>query len=144
MLRYMARFTMKPVKYISANKTEIVFEQREFIVTADTGSCFRNIVYSEYRIYSREFLRARRDLVRSKQAYDSLPTIQQHNSAVQYWVSQTEAAKAGLISRHTYPWFLSSHAVYHFQKQCRHKKWTLADWADADQVLGQVDPADQE
>ena len=154
MLRYLARFTMKPVKYISANATEIEFEQRGFIVTADTGSYFRDIVYSEYRIYSREFLRARRDLIRRKQAHDSLPTIQQHDPAVQYWASQTEAAKAGPISRHAYPWFLSSDAVYRFQKQCRHRTWTLADWAgaladaladwaDADQV-NQVDPSNSE
>ena len=58
MLRYMARFTMKPIKYISANEAEIEFEQHEFIVTANTGSCLRDIVYSEYRINIREFLRA--------------------------------------------------------------------------------------
>ena len=147
MLRDMTRFTMKPTRYISTDQniestTEIEFEQREFSVRANTGTGMFSIrhLYHEFRRYSREYLRARRSLIRNEHVHDYLPTLKRHDPAIQYWVGQTEDP----TERPDSPYFLSRDAVHNFQKQCRHKVWTfeawasslansLAEWADRDQ-----------
>jgi len=131
---------MKPVKCVSRNEIEIEFEQREFFVVADTTP-FCRMLYSEYRIYRPHFLRTRREMVRRKQIHDEHPPLHPLNPMVPQWIDQTVAARTGPIPRHSKPWFLSKHAMYHFAKQCRNRTWTVEDWADEDEVRGQVDPA---
>ena len=127
MLGYVSRFTMQPIKYLRAERIEIEFEQREFFVSATrAASLFNDILYSEYRIYSRKVLRVRRDLVRTSPAHDSRWLLHD-DLEVRFWVDQTEAAHAGPISRRTTPWFLSREEVDKFHEQCRHATWTHAE-----------------
>ena len=139
MLRYMTRFTIKPTRYISTNQdrestTEIEFEQREFSVmavgpqsNAHTGTFSIRHLYHEYRRYCRGYLTARRSLIRNEHVHDCLPTLKQHDPAIQYWVGQLEDPTA----RHNLPYFLFRDAVHRFQKQCRHTSWDFEAWADA-------------
>jgi len=138
MLRYMARFTMKPTRYTSTDERESTFEiefkQREFLVNAEsfrrdayTGCWVIRHLYREYRRYSRTHLRARRSLVRRKHAHDERPTLQRHDPTIQYWVDQD----ADPTARQSLPFFLSRASVHNFQKHCRHTAWSLDDWADA-------------
>ena len=135
MLRYMARFSMTPIRCISDNEIEIRFEQREFIVVSDTRP-FRDILYFEYRIYRTNILRTQRELVRSMQIHDEHLPLNPHSPLVQHWIDQRLAARTGPIHRHSNPWFLSGHAVYYFQMQCRRSTWTIDDWTDGHHSLG--------
>ena len=105
MLGYVSRFTMQPIKYLrSPERIEIEFEQRQFFVSATSASSlFNDILYSEYRMYSRELLRVRRDLIRTNQVHDSRPRLHHDDPEVQFWVDQTEAAQAGPIIRQISP-----------------------------------------
>ena len=100
MLRFMARFTMKPTRYTSTDETrrestvEIEFEQREFLVSAqrcrrkDTQLWVIRHIYKAYCRYSRSHLRARRSLVRHEHVRDERPTLRRHDPAIQYWIDQ--------------------------------------------------------
>ena len=138
MLRYMARFTMTPTRFLSPDQREstfeIEFEQREFLVSADslhhdtyTGGWGHRHLYYEYRRYSRTRLSACRSLVRRKHAHDEPPKLHRHDPTIQYWVNQD----ADPTARQGLPFFLSKANVHSFQKHCRHTTWNLDNWADA-------------
>ena len=127
MLGYMARFTMKPVRY-GSGLCEVEFEQRELVVyAARAASVLNEILYCEYRVYSREVLRVNRGMVRANQVHDSRPRLHQDDPEVQFWVEQATAAKAGPTSRQTSPWFLPRDDVGKFHEQCRLTTWTQAE-----------------
>jgi hypothetical protein len=137
---------MKPVRYISTDRAiestaEIEFEQREFTVRANTGTGMFSIdhLYYEYRRYSREFLRARRSLIRNEHVHDYLPTLKRHDPEIQYWVGQAEDP----TDRRNLPHFLSKDAMRSFQKQCRHTAWNFEAWADSLAEWADRDPEDR-
>ena len=96
MLRYMARFKMRPVRYVSSNTIEIEFSQREFFVIVDTKP-FCHIIYSEYRIYRPHVLRLHQALVRREQIHDERARLHPLSAMIPEWINQTVSARTGPI-----------------------------------------------
>ena len=129
MLRYMAQFKMKPVRYVSTDTIEIEFSQREFLVVVNTKP-YRHVIYNEYRIYRPHSLRLCRGLVRREEVHDEHAALHPLSAMVPEWIEQTVSAKSGPIPRHNNPWFLPRHTMKQFALQCVYKTWSASDYAE--------------
>ena len=141
MLGQLSRFTMRPIKYLRDPVLfKVEFEQRQFRVSATSAtSRLNNILYSECRRYSRELLRARRDLIRTNEVHDNKPRLRHDDPEVQFWVDLDEASQAGPIGRQSSPWFRSRQSAplflsrddrNEFHRQCMRTTWTQAEYDD--------------
>ena len=139
MLGWLLRFTMRPIKYLrDPILFEIEFEQREFRVSA-THRAPNDVLYSEFRKYSQELLRVRRELVRTNEVHDRKQRLHHDNPEVQFWISLDEASQPGpvgrqsspcLLSRQSAPWFLSRKDRNALHRQCLKAAWTPEEYED--------------
>ena len=130
---------MKPTKYLRDPVLyEVQFRQREFLVYATHGGR-SDLLYTEFRRYSRELLRASRHLVRANGVHDRKPKLHHDNPEVQFWISLDIASQAGpgsghsspcLLSRQSAPWFMSRNDRDALHQQCLRAAWTPEEYED--------------
>ena len=133
MLGRLSRFIMRPTKYLrDPILFEVQFRQREFRVYATHGGP-SDVLYTEFRRYSQELLRACRDLVRTNGVHDRKQKLHHDNPEVQFWISLDIASQAGpgsrqsspcLLSRQSTPWFLSRNDRNTLHEQRLRAAWT--------------------
>ena len=113
-LRQFSQFIMRPIRYRRDPVLfEIEFEQREFCVCGTPNG----VLYSEFRTYSPELLKQRRDLIRTNQVHDTKERLPRDSPEVQFWVALNIASRAPgpdgespspwLRAQQSLPWFLS-------------------------------------
>ena len=113
-LRQFSQFIMRPIEYRRDPALfEIEFEQREFYVCGTPNG----VLYSEFRTYSPELLKMRRDLICTNQVHDAVERLPHNSPDVQFWVALNTASRAPgpdgespspwLLARQSLPWFLS-------------------------------------
>ena len=129
-LRQFSQFIMRPIEYRRDPALfEIEFEQREFCVCGTPNG----VLYSEFRTYSPELLKMRRDLIRTNQVHDAKERLPRDSPDVQFWVALNTASRAPgpdgespspwLLARQSLPWFLS-----HRNRDAIHERRLRAAW----------------
>jgi hypothetical protein len=129
-LRQFSQFKMRPIEYRRDPALfEIEFEQREFYVCGTPNG----VLYSEFRTYSPELLKMRRDLICTNQVHDAIERLPRDSPDVQFWVALNTASTSPvpdgespspwLLARQSLSWFLS-----HRNRDAIHERRMRAAW----------------
>jgi hypothetical protein len=130
-LRQFSQFIMRPIRYRRDPVLFVIeFEQREFCVCGTPNG----VLYSEFRTYSPELLKQRRDLIRTNQVHDTKERLPRDSPEVQFWVSLNIASRAlgpdgeppppWLRAQQSLPWFLSRKDMNTLHDQRLRAAWT--------------------